>query len=279
MWGNSARKGTGLSNLAVRILTAAVAVPVLLYLLLLAPQWGFVALLALAGAIAGAELFAMTMPQQRLQQVWGVAAVLVVFAAVNQHRDPEWFVAVMMVVVLGGMLAALLRPEPMQQAAARMGWLIAGPVYLGVLLGAQSLLFLRHQGGLWVVLAATFSWFGDTGAYFAGRAFGKRKLYPSVSPGKTVAGAFGGLAGSVLGAVLAHLWYLPSLPLREGVALALVAGLMGQLGDLCESLIKRSAGAKDSGRIVPGHGGLLDRIDSLLFAAVPTWAYAEWLYS
>jgi len=97
-----------------------------------------------------------------------------------------------------------------------------------------------------------------------------------VSPKKTIEGSIGGLAGSVVGAVVASYWYLPELPIEHAVPLALVAGALGQAGDLCESLIKRSCGVKDSGSIVPGHGGILDRIDALMFTAAAAWVYAVW---
>src|SRR5262249_52405670 len=139
---------------------------------------------------------------------------------------------------------------------------------------------MRRDGGTdgasFVVLALMFSWLSDTGAYFAGRYLGKRKLYAAVSPKKTLEGAIGGLVGSVAGALMAHFLYLKSLPLAHGIALALVAGAAGQAGDLGESLIKRSFGVKDSGGIVPGHGGMLDRIDALVVTAPLTYLYILW---
>jgi phosphatidate cytidylyltransferase len=98
-----------------------------------------------------------------------------------------------------------------------------------------------------------------------------------VSPKKTVEGAIGGLGGSILGALCAHFWYLPSIPLVHAVALAIVAGALGQAGDLSESLIKRSTGVKDSGQIVPGHGGILDRVDALLVTSAVVFLYTLWL--
>ncbi|MEZ4288054.1 MAG: phosphatidate cytidylyltransferase, partial [Polyangiales bacterium] len=124
------------------------------------------------------------------------------------------------------------------------------------------------------LLSMCLAWMSDTTAYFTGRAFGKHKLYPSLSPKKTVEGAIGGLLGSVGASVLAHFTFLPQLPLLSGVALAIVAGCLGQCGDLFESLIKRSTGVKDSGKILPGHGGLLDRVDALMFTASTTWVFA-----
>ena len=154
-----------------------------------------------------------------------------------------------------------------------------GPLYVGGGLTAMTL--LRRDAGsdgpAFVVLALSLAWASDTGAYFAGRFLGKHKLYEAVSPKKTVEGALGGLAASVLSVVVAHFWFLPSLPLIEGAVLALVAGALGQAGDLGESLLKRSFGVKDSGGIVPGHGGILDRVDALLITGSMTYLYVTWL--
>ena len=136
----------------------------------------------------------------------------------------------------------------------------------------------RRTAPAFVVLTLMFAWFGDTGGYFAGRFLGKHKLYEAVCPKKTVEGAIGGLAGSVVGALLAHFWFLPSPPARStAIVLALVAGALGQAGDLGESLLKRSIGVKDSGGIVPGHGGILDRVDALLVTSTVTYLYALWV--
>ena len=132
------------------------------------------------------------------------------------------------------------------------------------------------EGPSFVVMTLMFAWFGDTGGYFAGRFLGKRKLYEAVSPKKTVEGAFGGLAGSVVGGLSAHFLYMPSIPLEHVVPLAIVASVFGQAGDLAESLIKRSTGVKDSGQIVPGHGGILDRVDALLFVSACVYLYTIW---
>ena len=157
-------------------------------------------------------------------------------------------------------------------AVVVLSWL-----YCGLLIA--SLVGLRDRFGVpWVIVAFVVSWANDTFAYFAGHAFGKHKLYERISPKKTWEGFAGGLAGSVVGA-LAVLWLLHPKALTPGGALAagLGAGVLGPLGDLAESMVKRAAGVKDSGKIIPGHGGLLDRIDALLFVA--PWAYvcAAWL--
>src|SRR5262249_38307526 len=118
-----------------------------------------------------------------------------------------------------------------------------------------------------------------TGAYVAGRLFGKAKLYPAVSPGKTWAGAIGGLVGSFGGAALANLWYFPALGWGHGAVISVVGGAIGQSGDLVESMLKRSFGVKDSGNILPGHGGILDRVDAVLFISPWVCAYAVTVWS
>jgi phosphatidate cytidylyltransferase len=107
----------------------------------------------------------------------------------------------------------------------------------------------------------------DTGAYYTGRALGRHKLAPTISPGKTWEGALGGMLASLLMAVLAHFWFFPELSLKAALPLAALMNVLGVLGDLTESALKRGAGAKDAAQILPGHGGLLDRLDSLLFNA------------
>ncbi len=261
------------SNLVVRLLTAVVAAPAILYLLFAAPPWGFQVLVMAAVAVAASELFGMTMGKDRVLEAYGVLASLAVATVLLYFPSPPILVATFALLPMAGLLFSLVRPDPIDRADRRMAWMIAGPLYVG-LLATIGRLHMRDNGGGWVVLTMMLAWFGDTGGYFAGRAFGKHKLYEKVSPKKTIEGSFGGLAGSVLGALVAHYWYLQALPLIGGIALALVAGALGQAGDLCESLIKRSAGVKDSGFIVPGHGGLLDRVDALVFTSAATWLYA-----
>jgi phosphatidate cytidylyltransferase len=141
----------------------------------------------------------------------------------------------------------------------------------------SCLALLKRDGGSdgpsFVLLSLMLAWMSDTGGYFAGRFLGRHKLYEAVSPKKTVEGALGGLAGSVGGALLGSFLYLRSLPVPHAIALGLLGGALGQLGDLGESLVKRSVGVKDSGGVVPGHGGILDRVDALLVTATLCFLY------
>jgi phosphatidate cytidylyltransferase len=118
---------------------------------------------------------------------------------------------------------------------------------------------------------------GDSAAYFLGCRFGRHKLYPAVSPNKSIEGAVAGLGGSILGVIIAKLTCFPEIALVDGVVAALLIGSFSQVGDLFESLLKRSFGVKDSGTIIPGHGGILDRLDSILFAAPTAYYYALYI--
>ena len=267
----------GPSNLLTRFLTAVVVAPLLLVLLFLGPAWGWYALLFVASGIGAWELFRMTHPDDRVAQAAGIALTLA-WSAVSWtwEGDPRAILAMVTALPVASILLALWRLGDVRTAALRMTATTFGPVWIGQL---TALALLRRDAGAdgpgWVLMAMMFAWLADTGGYFAGRFFGKRKLYEAVSPKKTVEGFAGALGGAVLGALLAHFWYLPAVPLVDAVILALVAGTLGQLGDLGESLLKRSVGVKDSGGIVPGHGGILDRVDALFLTSAVVWAYVR----
>ena len=267
------------SNLAVRLLTAAVVVPPLLGLLFKGPAWGFFALVTLAAGLAACELFRMTHPGDGVAQGIGVVTTLGACATTYQFsHDARALLSMIVAVTLLGLLTPLWRLGDLRTAALRAVAGVAGPFYIGSLLATLAL--LRRDGGAdggkLVFMSFTFSWLADTGAYFFGRFLGKTKLYEAVSPKKTRAGFVGALVFAVAGAALASLWYLPALPLAHALPLGLFAGAVGQLGDLVESLLKRSTGIKDSGDIVPGHGGMLDRIDALIVVSPIVYLFASY---
>ena len=266
------------SNLAIRLLTAAVVVPPLLGLLFKGPAWGFFVLVLVASAIAASELFRMTHPDDAVARALGVVTTVAAAAVTYQYStEPRALLALIAGVTLLGLLTPLWRLGDMQTAALRTLAGVAGPFYVGSLL--VTLAMLRRDGGedggKLVFMSLTFSWLADTGGYFFGRFLGKTKLYEAVSPKKTRAGFVGALVGASVGAALASLWYLPELPLTHAIPLGLFAGALGQMGDLVESLLKRSTGIKDSGGIVPGHGGMLDRIDALIVVSPIVYLYAS----
>jgi len=267
------------SNLAVRIATAAVGAPLILLLLYKGAPWGFYLLALPATLIAAWELFNMTHPGDRGSQLLGVGmAALASAATYFSSGDARVLLTMIVVLPLAGPLLTLVRLGDMSTAALRACAMGFGPLFVGIPVTLLAVMRrdLGDVGPGFVVLAIMFAWFGDTGGYFAGRFLGRHKLYEAVSPKKTVEGAIGSLGGSVLGAVLAHFWFLPGLSLAHGVPLALVAGALGQAGDLGESVLKRSFGVKDSGAIVPGHGGILDRVDALMLTSAVTYLYTLW---
>ncbi len=266
-----------MSNLAARFLVAVVAVPAILALLYVVHPIGFYLLTLAAAIVAALELFAMVAPDDKPSQWLGTLLTVAVSASIWFFgKDPRVFVTVAIAVPLVGVLIPLLRLGDIATAGLRSATFAFGPLYCAIPLAFLALLRRDYDPGF-VVLALMLSWFGDTGGYFAGRFLGKSKLYEAVSPKKTRAGAVGGLLGSVLGAVWASLHFLKGkLPLHHAIPLALVAGALGQSGDLAESLLKRSVGVKDSGGILPGHGGILDRIDALMFTASSVFLYLLW---
>ena len=268
------------SNLVMRLATAAVGVPIILSLVYIAPPWAFY-LLVLAAVLVGAqELFAMTHPADRISQAVGVLASALVSAAVYFRGDDARVLLTMLVVLpVFGPVFTLARLGSIETAAFRACALGFGPLFIAapLTLLARMRLNLGAAGSGSVILAIGLAWFADTGAYFAGRFLGKHKLYEAVSPKKTVEGAVGGLVASVVWALLGSFWFLRSLPVVHAIPLALVGGVVGQAGDLAESLLKRSTGVKDSGALVPGHGGILDRVDALIMTSIAVYLYGVWL--
>ncbi len=268
------------SNLAIRLATAAVGVPAILALIFIAPAWGFYLLVLGAALVGSSELFAMTHPGDRVSQVVGVMLSGVASAVVFFfHDDTRALITLLVAVPLLGPLLTLVRLGDIASAALRACAMGFGPLFVAAPLTMLALLRveLGAAGGGYVLLAIGFAWLSDTGGYFAGRLFGKHKLYEAVSPKKTVEGSIGGLVAAVAWAILGHYWFSPSLPLAHAVPLAIFAAAVGQAGDLGESLLKRSTGIKDSGSIVPGHGGILDRVDALILTSAVVYLYVRWL--
>jgi phosphatidate cytidylyltransferase len=271
---------TPASNLVVRLATAAVGIPVILTLAIVAPPWSFFLLVLVAALIGTSELFAMTHPGDRVSQGAGVlvaaAASLALYLAPG---DARVLMTLLVAVPLFGPIFTLVRRGAIETAALRACAMGFGPLFVAVPLTLLALLRKSRgdAGSGFIVLCLGLAWLGDTGGYFAGRFLGRHKLYETVSPKKTVEGAIGGLVGSVVWALVGALWFVRgSLPLAHVVPLGLVAGALGQAGDLAESLLKRSTGVKDSGAIVPGHGGILDRVDALMLTSTVVYLYTTW---
>ncbi|MDD5167870.1 MAG: phosphatidate cytidylyltransferase [Syntrophales bacterium] len=153
--------------------------------------------------------------------------------------------------------------------------------FMYVPLMMSHLIWLRQadNGILWIFFVIVLAFSGDVAAFYIGRTFGKKKLLPMVSAGKSVEGTIALVAGSTVCCVIYSILFLPALPAAHAAALGFVGSVLGQLGDLCESVIKRAAGVKDSGVILPGHGGILDRLDCLIFIGPFTYYYKQFIIS
>ena len=267
------------SNLAMRLATAAVGVPAILALIYVAPPWGFYLLAAAAALVGTWELFTMTHPEDRFSRVLGVMLAAIASASIFfMHDDRRVLMTVLVGIPVMGPLFTLARLGDIRTAALRACAMGFGPIFVAAPMTMLALFRVENgdDGAGFILLAIGFAWLSDTGGYFAGRFLGKHKLYKAVSPKKTIEGAIGGLAAAVAWAVLGHFTYSKSLPLAHAVPLAIVAAALGQAGDLGESLLKRSTGVKDSGAIVPGHGGILDRVDALVVTSAVVYVYALW---
>ncbi len=259
-----------------RVATAAVLVPLLVGTILFSVDrpvgWPFLLLCAAAAAACADEGFRMFLHGAR-DRAGGVAlAVLVFFSAAL--LPGAFGVPALLVCVLLSVFHALPGAGDPAEKARRAATLCLGAVYVGGLLSMYPRTFLLPRGEHWVLLGILAVAAGDTAAYFTGRAIGRRKLAPSVSPNKTVEGAAGGLLGSVVCSVLYAHGFLPHVPAGYAAAAGAAVGISGQAGDLFESLIKRAAGVKDSGTILPGHGGILDRADGILAAGPVLYLFA-----
>lgn len=267
------------SNLIVRVITALVLAPLVLLLLFRGPAWGFALLIGLSAAQVTWEMLSMTHPGDRASRMLGGALAFSVSGALFfGSEEPRLVItAVMAALALGAMLP-LARLGEIPSAALRTLAMMSAPLYVGVLLSSLTLMRVGYgsSGPSFVFFALLIAWMADTGGYVFGRLFGRTKLYEAVSPKKTREGLVGSILFSVGVSALASFTYLPEVPLFHAVVLGFVGALLGTLGDLVESLLKRSTGVKDSGSLLPGHGGLFDRVDALLIVGPLVYLYALW---
>jgi len=255
-----------------RLLSAAVGIPLLLLLIVLGGPIYDVALAAIV-FLAVAELQIQAGTPARSVALWVAAAGAAALTSVAPARVTGVYGLLLSGFILLMVAGAARRERKLTP------WTLSGLMFLYVGWLGQYLHLLRHvpQALAWVLLAVFVTFASDSGAYFIGRAFGRHRLAPTISPSKTIEGAAGGLAAAaVAGAVLGGALRLPlSLPLALCVGVGL--SLAGQAGDLLESSLKRSLDVKDAGTLVPGHGGLLDRLDSLLVAGAVLYYVARWV--
>jgi phosphatidate cytidylyltransferase len=260
-------------NLVLRVASAAVLFPLAVWITYLGGL-PFAVLAGGAAAIAAFELVVM-FGTVGAAEVFGIAvAGAIPFVAACEPSGnllPGWSGLALAGATILLFMLSVFRRSPLEEVPRAMAVVALSWLYCGVLLASVVGLRLRFDVG-WVILAFVVTWGNDTFAYFTGHAFGRHKLLERISPKKTWEGFAGGTVGSVVGALVTRTLLLSgelSVPLA--IAIGIGGALLGPLGDLAESMVKRAAGVKDSGKIIPGHGGMLDRIDALLF--VSPWVY------
>ncbi len=283
-------------NLLIRTAVAAIAIPIILWICYRGDLW-LLGLIALFFIVALSEFLIAEKHRPSTITFWLIVCAGLFHMAQIGGPELGWgrlgedagdssfgtiltVSPLLVILLLGGMSYATGKRPPTElfTSYARLLW---GVLYLFTFY--PFVIFIGRSisvgdtasplGGDWLLFLFGLLWLGDTAAMFVGKAFGKHKLAPTVSPNKTVEGFVGGIAGAVIVAVILGFWRLDMIPMWQLITIAILCSIFGQLGDLVESMWKRSLGIKDSSAIIPGHGGVLDRFDSLLFAA-PVMYYA-----
>ncbi len=242
-----------------RILTAAVGIPFVLLVTIYAPLWLFGLFTGLVAAMAVDEFLTLGTAQGMARPGrWILGPACMVTAAFI--GGAEWVVTALALTVAALMLSMIFG-GPIESAFGKASITLGGILYCSVTLG-----FLVWLPRDFIITLFGIVWVGDSAAYYGGRATGRHPLAPRISPKKTIEGGIAGLIGSIMAGVLIGVWLLEEPWLRLAV-ISMITAIAGQLGDLAESVLKRSSGVKDSSSILPGHGGILDRLDSIFFAA------------
>jgi phosphatidate cytidylyltransferase len=276
-----------------RLITAGVALPILIASIVLPAYfpgtvWLFVIIAAFGLAAGLFEFYSLTkaleLKADAAMGYMGSVLLFFFFLVDAPAKAPDYLLASLALIVIGTLISQTFRfQKDFSKMPTGIGVTLLGVVYvafLGGYLVATRTGFETHPNLSTHLLGFFFLViFGsDAGAYFAGKALGKHKLVPTISPGKTVEGLIGGIIAAAAFGAVSTFWFFPELPYQFSIPLAVVMAVVGVLGDLAESAIKRGSGAKDAATILPGHGGLLDRLDSLLFNAPILYYFAKFYF-
>lgn len=256
-----------------RLYAALVFIPLFYVLVRYLPPIAFFGLVIGASWLALVELYRMHFHSKpaTVEIATGVAMTTFLLGHL-QWPDALPLHPVLMFIMTTILLLYLVSKRDLSRSLVDVSVLIFGTLYIGFTLGHLILTRALPDGILLVFFVVLVTWAGDTGAYYAGMSMGRTPLAPRISPNKTVEGLLGGCLLAVVTALIARAWFIPSFTILDAVVLGVVLTVVGLIGDLSESMFKRGAGVKDSGGLIPGHGGMLDRLDSLLLTA-PTYYY------
>ena len=256
-----------------REITAAIASPIVIWLIGWSHEYVFDAVIAAVAVLALIEFVDLGKHKgYDIPRTLCIAIVIIIVAAfIIEHLSVE----------IGVFAALLFIPasyvfsgKPLEDSLPSSAVAVLATTYVGMLTG--SLIRLRNdfpEGWKLVFFLLLVVWLGDSGAYYVGKKFGKHKLSPRISPKKTIEGLAGGMATSIIAAIVIHFTFFPNFPLHHAIIAGVLLSFAGVVGDLAESMWKRSADVKDSGTLLPGHGGFLDRFDSILFTAPILYCY------
>jgi phosphatidate cytidylyltransferase len=246
---------------------AMVLVPPVIFLIALGPPWVLFLMVLLTTFFGLREFYALSLPNSKgIERVVGIGLGLALSAVVSYGNTA---VVSPFLVLLLLLLAILFLgiPQDLSSTISHMAMILFGILYIGFLLSYVSLIRNMVDGKKWVLFLVITVWSGDIFAFLSGSLLGRHKLYPKISPNKTYEGLAGAIIGSIVVALAFALLFMPKLEMGFCLLLAIGLAVLGQLGDFTESMLKRSAQVKDSGSLIPGHGGMLDRLDSFLFSA------------
>ena len=257
-----------------RVITALIGIPLLIAVIYLAPPWVFTILILFVALVGLNEFYSMMRPKVA-EMILFLNYLLTIALFFSLLGKGPLYISIFPLFVLFP-LASFIFTYPKHRAKmGDIGQIIMGPFYICLPLAFLAIIARLPQGQLWVffILAVTFA--GDISSFYSGRLLGGHKL-TQISPGKTWEGALGGLTANLVSAGILGYLFFPSLSIISIMVLGIVIGICGQVGDLAESMLKRISNIKDSGKILPGHGGILDRIDSLLFAIPVLYIYLSY---
>lgn len=258
---------------AQRWATGVIAVPILFFIIAYGSETIFALLIIIVTLVGVMEynrmVFGTALLREKVETL--TVALLILIAATTGDR--VLLVAILSFAVMTSLMLNLLRIKEEGLDMIRVGKVILGVVYVPLLMSHFILVRQEPAGIRWIFFILVLAFSGDIAAYYVGKKMGRRKLLPEVSPGKTLEGTIGLVIGSIIGCLLFRQLFFPILPVLHTVILGLVGSVAGQLGDLCESALKRAAGVKDSGTLLPGHGGILDRLDCLMFVTPFVYYY------
>ncbi len=255
-----------------RIITALWGIPIITAVVWIGEPW-FTILVAVLGLLSAVEFYRLA-SAKKTPPLTGLGLFWILLFILSPHFDYDNTTPLLLTsAVVLSLIWLRLRPRG-KRAFISWVWTMTGILYIGWLLSHLVALRGLDSGRDWVFLALFTTFTSDTTAFFTGRVWGRHRLAPRISPGKTWEGAIGGVLGAIVASLALVLLFRLPLSYGQIVLLGLLVSIFGQLGDLVESLFKRNMGVKESGKLLPGHGGVLDRMDSVIFAGIVTYYYA-----